>query len=213
MWKNKFFVIFIIVSLSCIVITSPPVQIAKWMILEFLAPHIYSDIKVDWQKKPTAFLLWKLVMNYNYIQADVAAEILSERKEKMAVPILVMGLKSPLEMVRRRAILTLGDIGDKRAIKPLISIIKRGSKNGEYFSALGSLAKLKYEPIIPILMQMLNEEKNDRAEAVRILGYFKKAELLPLFEKIAAEDPENYIRNRAKKAMASIREKAIINEK
>lgn len=204
MWKNDFFKLFIILSILGVILFTPPVQIARWAVLNFFAPFLYRDTKDAWNNKPTVFLLWKL-LGYNPINADIAADILGERKEKSAVPILLIGLQSPLGMTKWRAMHTLGEIGDKRAIKPLMSIVKKDMKDDNYYGALRALSEMKYEPILPIVIKMTRGTENERGDAVLMLGDFEDPKLLPILKKIAEEDKEDYIRDRAKEAIDRIK--------
>lgn len=206
MLKNRFFIFFITISLLGVLLTSPPMQMAKYMVLGFLAPFLDEYLEKKWENRPTIFLLWEL-MSYDYVHADVAANILSKRKEKMAVPILLIALKSPLRLTYSRAMFALGEIGDESAIKPLMSIVKSGVKHPKYASALSALSIMAYKPVLSILLKMVEGTEEERARAVLMLGNYKDKDLLPLLMKIASSDKEDYIRNRAKEAIENITKK------
>lgn len=182
--------------------TSPPIQIAKWMILSGLHWRITDEIKMAWETKSTIFLLWKL-MGYDYEKVGIAAEILSERKERLAMPILLLHLHSPFWINRQMAIHELGEMGDPRAITPLMRIVKKGASNENYINALYALSKLKYEPALPIVIDLLKNEH--KLAALEMLGYFGKAETLPLLRNIAENDVDKYVREDALEALETIK--------
>lgn len=207
MWKNSFFKIFIAISIVGIFIFTPPVQRGVWETLYFLNPFLYIDIRDAWSNKSTIFLLSKL-LGPNPVHADIAADILGERKEKIAVPILLIGLRSPLRMTKWRAMRTLGQIGDQRAVKPLMAIIENRAKDENYYRALSALSEMKYEPTLPIVIKMTQGTETERGEAIPMLGKYEDPKLLPILRKIAEQDKEADIRNRAEEAILRINKKA-----
>lgn len=193
------------ISLFGLIITSPPIQIAKWMVLSFLAPDIEENITKKWEKKSNTYLLRKM-QNYDFMYSGIAAEILAKRKEPRAFPILMKNTHSLFWLKRKTAIQVLGDLGDKRAIKPLLKIVDRGPKNADYETSLNALSKLGCDSVYPLVLNMLNKKHGDGTLAIDMLGNFAKPESLPILQRIYESDPKDYIREDALQAIEKIRE-------
>lgn len=73
----------------------------------------------------------------------IAMEVLAARKEKKAVPELIKYTKSKIKYRRSKAIWALGEIGDKRAVEPLVEIISKGENSRDCFDAKRALGKIE----------------------------------------------------------------------
>jgi HEAT repeat protein len=127
-----------------------------------------------------------------------ALAILAERKEKKIVPIFLKGMKSPDVYVRHSAMMALADIGDERAIEPLMEIVRKatidygynGNLMPDYVVALMALSKMRYEPVYHYAIEFATskvEPNNLKGYGVIMLGNFENPEALPILKQIAQE--------------------------
>lgn len=92
------------------------------------------------------------------------------------------------------AILALGDIGDPRAVSPLIEILKGNGKDQHYDAALSALGQLG-EPAVEALISLMKDRKkyaneSAQADAAEKLGYIGDVRALePLIEELDEKDP------------------------
>ena len=162
----------------------------------------FSDDIDKYMEKFSSDQLYKKVASVTLMvidpYRDSAWGILIKRKEKRVVPILIKELGSWHRDVRVGAIRALGDIGDERAIEPLMEIVKKGKIDygynkgpiPDYLEALMALAKMKYEPAYKYALDFVTTEQepnNLRGYGIIMLGYFEKPEALPILRKIASE--------------------------
>lgn len=142
----------------------------------------------------------------------IAVSVLCERKDPKIVPYLIRELKSWSRDRRRAAMLELGKIGDERAIEALVKIAKSKPINyslsediivPDNIRALEALSKLKYPPAYNYAIEMANSNRY-RANGVLMLEYLEDTKAIPLLKKIAQDDPEDYIRHNAQRAIDKI---------
>lgn len=74
--------------------------------------------------------------------AGVAADILGKRKDISVVPVLLKLLKEEDRITRSAASIALGNIGSKKAVKPLMDLIKGSKVKAEKISPLIALCKI-----------------------------------------------------------------------
>ena len=184
-----------------------------WYGMAILNPEGSLKISREFEKLPSDVLIKKL---YNIDPISpyplAAFQILGERKEKKAVPVLTKFVKSWNPDRRYQAIRVLGLIGDERAVKPLLEIVNKGdSKNNpNYHEALYSLCQIGYEPVRPIVLEMLKRPDGARNGAVPMIEYIGKKEDTPILEKMLGKIKGNDVnarldRNGIKKAIESIK--------
>ncbi len=103
--------------------------------------------------------------------------LVSQFQRKKAVIPLIMALGSPVGQVRRSAAGTLGEIGDARAVEPLIGVLCNVKMN--HFpaaDALKMIGKPAVEPLIKVLSDDVATDpniigpKNKAAEALGKIG-------------------------------------------
>lgn len=181
-----------------------------WWTAGFIYPDMWMQLRAEYRQKPTEYLLKKL-NSFSFQMAEKAQDVLVERKEKRAVPKILKFLNSPIKYKRDSAMRALAIMGDESAILPLMKIIKKCKKHPDYFDALHTLSALHYEPIYPLVLELahlnpIQDSKEDyRSSGVTMLENFpNKPETLPTLKKIADTDPEEYIREKAKKAIKHI---------
>ena len=182
---------------------SPTIQNAYWSFREFLEPRVNDRIEKEWRNKPAEFLLHKLTRKVR-MYSGTAAMIIVERKEKRAIPEFLKLIKSPNEQTRISAFIALGEIGDERAIEPLMEIIKEGRANKDFLSAIDALSIMHYEPIYPEILQMAKDNYHTSWVVDMLERFPEKPETLPALKNISKSDPEGYIRDKANRAIASL---------
>lgn len=202
--KTNSFSIIILVVLLFFVFTSTPIQDLIFSFREFIEPNLHERIEKEWQEKPTNFLL-KQLKSKNYVYIGIANNILYERKEQRALPILRKLLISKNDNIRDMAFASLAYFNDKESTNYFMEIANTGAKNEDYFNALTALSIMKYEKVYSYALKLAESKSaKDRTYAVIMLENFKKLESLPILKKIANSDPEWYIQENAKQAIKKI---------
>jgi len=200
-----------------------------WLLAAFgSSPEMVSDIENRFRKLPSKVLISKLRGYDNPLHIDYlspypysALYVLVERKEKAATPEIIKFLTSWDKNRRQEAMRALGKINDPRAIEPLMRIVNKSkidpstydyNKSGspDYVGALTALSLMKYEKIYLTTVSIAalkkeNDPYDFRSCGIDMLEYFEKPESIPILEKISREDPEAYIRDKAKKAIEHIK--------
>jgi hypothetical protein len=118
------------------------------------------------------------------VTPSLSMEVLAERRETEAVPELIKSLKSWHPDNRYQAIRALGNIGDERAVEPLLKIVNEGEVKGKkyYRAALLSLCQIGYEPIRPVVLERLKRPDGARNGSPKMMEYIGKKEDLNLLE-------------------------------
>lgn len=167
--------------------------------------NLSSDINKHMEKFSSDELFKKIKgINLTIVNPyrDGAWRVLIDRKDRRIVPILIKELKSWNKDTRVGAIRVLGDIGDERAMKPFMEIVRNAridysydikTPTPDYIVALQALAKMKYEPIYHYAVEFATSKdkpNNLKNYGVMMLGDFKKSEALPILRKIAEEEKD-----------------------
>lgn len=124
---------------------------------------------------------------------------------------LVSLLESPDDRVRVQAVDALGDLGDSRAVQPLIRALRDRSPYVREHAArfLGcddrsSLGCATAEPVAPLLELFDDEDELVRVEAARSVGEHPLASSRAPLERLAAGDPSPQVRRAAARALGHI---------
>jgi len=135
-----------------------------------------------------------------------------------AVPILLEIIKpdySPIipqakearRLVRVGAIDALGFIGDKRAVNPLVSILKTKSEEsiirGSAAYALGRIGDP--EALNPLIDALSDEDFSIREWAIKALVKMKDKRAIPALEELYKRETKEFIKKQALKAIEQIR--------
>jgi HEAT repeat protein len=167
--------------------------------------------------------------------APTAETVLEEEKVKDEIDIQIDLLKDPDWSVRREAVVTLGEMGDERCVKPLVGALRDGDWQvreaavealGQVGSpavehlvkvlrdwdirkyAIRCLGKIKDERVLDPLMQQLHSDefKDDATEALVELGPPAVGRLVA-----ALKDKDEMVRKQAIIALGRIKDPAAIN--
>ncbi|MGB2629776.1 MAG: HEAT repeat domain-containing protein [Candidatus Omnitrophota bacterium] len=174
-----------------------------WLSRAWNDSNLAEDIDKQMETLPSD-VLFKKVASFNLMivdpYRDSAWGILIDRKDKRVVSILIKRLKSWNRQTRVGAMRALGDIGDKRSIKPLMDIVKKskidynydGAETPDYIVALEALARMRYEPAYKYAVEITTKEEpnNFKGYGVIMLGYFEKPEALPILKRILEEEKD-----------------------
>lgn len=170
------------------------------------SPQIQDKMKNDLSKYSSDSLIMMLNIRYidPFYDPYLILNILAERKEKKAVPIMLKLLSSKKSFYRQEAMYALAKIKDERAIEPLMKIINRKQKNRDYLLALDTLSKMHYEGAYPIILEMKNEGMHNSYVIDMIKNYPDRPETLSILTEISKNARENYIRDKANEAIEYI---------
>ncbi|MBD3209855.1 hypothetical protein GF318_00555 [Candidatus Micrarchaeota archaeon] len=144
----------------------------------------------------------KLIEKLDMRTPDVRSSLVSSLAEagRAAVPALCDALGSSEPLVAAGAANALGKIKDKRAIKPLVSLL--GSR--EYhvsYTASRALSNIG-QPAVPYLLDALQSRKKlARANASMVLGTIGGEDARKALAGVSENDPDGYVRNSAKNAL------------
>jgi HEAT repeat protein len=197
-----------------LIIISRPVQNAIWTAMAFFNPRLSSQMDEEWKDKPNKFLLRQLHSN-SFMHSGTAAKILIERRDKTLVPEFIKLLKSRNPKTRGTAIRALGKINDNSVIPYLMEYVKRGPENIHYRTALLALAEMKYEPVIPDILQLADThiENDDRPQqyAIEMMSNFDNPKIDEKLKELLNHESA-FVRGPAKIAIEKIRARREIQE-
>ena len=203
-------------------LVSAIVAILLLYLWSFYAAHFMgaiwnSDEMSNYKTLPSKTIIKELRFHLDpFYDPHYALQTLVERKDKAAVSQIIKMLNSHRSYYRQEAMRALANLGDSSAIEPLVNIVNRTpidinyskTKPPDNIEALIALSKLKYEKIYGkgVELATLKNDPNDfRSYGITMLSNFEKPESLPILEKISQNDPEGYIRAKAKKAIERIK--------
>jgi hypothetical protein len=114
-----------------------------------------------------------------------AADLLGDRQAREGVPVLIKNLDSPDEKVARECAISLGKIGDRAAVRPLMERLDGSFRKaadphvmGDAIIALGKIGIKNPDTrdgIRPLLQRFQRDGTKDQAKwAKRALGYWNE---------------------------------------
>lgn len=96
----------------------------------------------------------------------------------------------------------LGKIGDKRAVEPLIGVLKTSREPGLLEAAAEALGNLKDSRAVPALAQLMKEATVPvRLKAIAALGKIGSIEAMEVLKDVTASDHSRTVRNEAQKIL------------
>ena len=117
----------------------------------------------------TPELIGDLRNNGRLKSQTAAARVLGERKDAQAVPALIDALKDA-QPVRLSAVRALGNIGDERAVEPLIATLKEDTDPRVRTAAAQALGELRDERAVDALITALAAENEAAGPALVRIG-------------------------------------------
>jgi HEAT repeat protein len=132
----------------------------------------------------------------------------SDQSTDSALPLLLTALEDPNYLVRSRAAEALGNIGDDRAVRPLMDALKRGAEYPEVRSrAAEALGQLKAtEAVEPLTESLTGMVWNVRYQAVIALGRIGDPAARDAVEQVVRYDPNFSVRAVAREALQELEE-------
>ncbi len=129
---------------------------------------------------------------------------------KPAVATLLKMLKqtdNDAEYLRTDVIEALGNIGDPRALEPIIGVLKHGNWKVRW-SAITALEKFKNKRAFDAIFTALWDKKDEvRSRSIHILSSAKYCRAYNAMKRISETDRDNLIRSSAKDALKMLEEK------
>ena len=165
----------------------------------FTDPNYSKRVLKEWQQKSSDFLYFQIRIPNSSSRKGTAINILSDRKDKRILPILKDIIKRDDPDLNYIATLCLIKYGKEEAIPVLMEIVNeyknrrfypdrigQRSPYHRYFDALNALAKLKYESVYPIILDLAKNGTNlEKQRAFNGLLYHYNnhwQEILPLYK-------------------------------
>ncbi|PIX77702.1 MAG: hypothetical protein COZ37_01285 [bacterium (Candidatus Ratteibacteria) CG_4_10_14_3_um_filter_41_18] len=127
--------------------------------------------------------------------------------DKRALDTLRYVLNDTSEIVRSRASLALGMLGDKSAVNDLIVVLQNKEKYGYYaqINAAKSLGMIKDSSAVPQLIGALQDEDEVvRMHVAKSLGDIKDVSAVDSLILLLQEDESAYVRSQAAEALGKI---------
>lgn len=175
----------IVVSIICLLVIYPGTFVSYWFLRGILQPFYHSEIEQEYKRLPSEKLIAKLhTIDPVGPTASEAMMILAERGEKAAVPEIIKMVYSWNPYRRYHALLALGELGDERAIAPLMKIVEKGKEEEDYEDALMALSRLKCQEAYPYVVDLAETGDPFANGAVIMLGELGNPDAIPLLENI-----------------------------
>ena len=125
--------------------------------------------------------------------------MLDEESEDYVERLIRFSLHHPVPSIPPMAAETLGKIGDRRAVEPLMEVLRSSEESGLLEAAAEALGRLQDEKAIPALHGVLKRGTLAvRMKAVAALGRMGSDEAVRVLEDVAASDPSAVVREEAR---------------
>lgn len=109
-----------------------------------------------------------------------------------ALEALVTAFKDENNQIRDAAVRALGNMHDKRAIKPIIKAML-AEENSNIFGFDAALMRIGSEAVEPLLDNLMIINSKARSRIITILGDIGDRRILPILEYIRQTDPDNQV--------------------
>lgn len=129
-----------------------------------------------------------------------AATLLGKTGEAGAVDLLIIALKDEQPRVRSRAAHALGRIGNPSAVKPLTIALKDTAPNVR-INALHALGKFGEYTVAALISVLGDPVASVRRHAIAALEKTGSNRVIPQLEKMVRDEPEDSVRQAAKRAL------------
>lgn len=182
---------------------SPFIQLAAAEEIQFLNPKLAGLPMLELLKKET----------YNDFRKDIL-DVLIETGTEEAVPYLIDLLinENEDEDIRGISALTLGVIGDKRAIEPLLQTYFKNQNIELQSDIVNALGEIGGEKAFELLVSLLESTQWElRKEAIRSLGNYIHYEPAVTHLIACLKDTDSYIRGNAISALERLGDKSAVD--
>jgi len=134
---------------------------------------------------------------------------LDEERGDYVERLISFSLHHPVPSVPPMAAETLGKIGDKRAVEPLMEVLNTSEEPGLLEAAAEALGKLKDERAVSALFSFMQRGTvAARLKAVDALAEIGGNQAIAALEEVTANDPSTSVREEAKRTLDRLRGKA-----
>ena len=175
----------IVASIICVAVIYPAACLSYWFLRGVVQPLYGMEITAEYEKLPSRTLIKKLdTLDPVGPTVSKAMMVLARRKENEAVPKIIKIIDSWNPYRRYHAILALGELGDERAIAPLMKIVEKGKEEENYEDALMALSRLKCQEAYPYVVDLAETGDPFANGAVIMLGELGNPDAIPLLENI-----------------------------
>ena len=176
-----------------------------WRFREFVEPGLVETYVNSFEDKPSEYLV-EVYRGKNRPLVVAAARVLKKRKDDYVVDQMIEIVEnSKNQNLKSGAINILSSIGDVRSVPILVKIVESGRNNPQYLNALDALSIMRYDKIYPEILKMAQDGYHISWVVDMLARFPDKPETLSTLQNIAKEDPEWYIREKAKEAISKIR--------
>ncbi len=172
--------------------------------MEFI-PHAF------WQKR-LLYLMAPLVVELAFFDSFIPAGLFGPNVKKLMERRDIAGLACLLDhsdpLVQYEAAEALGNVGDEKAVGPLITALKRDEFSGVRWKAAEALSKIGNPAVAPLIGALQYPDEDVRWKAAIALGEIGNSEAIePLIQLFSDED--RFVRSRAAHALSMIGEPAV----
>jgi len=129
-------------------------------------------------------------------------------KETRNVPGLIFALQHKDPTVQYEAAEALGEIGDDRAVEPLLAALKNDETSGVRWKAVEALSKLGTPAVAGLIGALQHNDDDVRWKAAIGLGEIGDPNAIPSLINLLCDD-DRYVRSRAAYALSMIGEPAV----
>jgi HEAT repeat protein len=139
----------------------------------------------------------------------IGCEVLGKMRERKALKQIMMLLKDPSKYVREKAAISLGQIGDKKAVPVLVEALEKDDAEEVRVTIAGVLGHLRDKVAVPALIKTLEDPSpTARMKSAISLGLIGDPEAIPALYKVL-KDPNELVRKYACEALGNIGRSAI----
>lgn len=184
--RTKKIIWLILIALIVVFVLKPAAETfwAQWM--GFVSPNYQNYMLKKWEKKSTNFLIAKL-NHPSLFYSSIASSVLARRKDLTKENKLINIVKSNFIIFPHTKSGALGVLyaWDEQTAVNLSMEILRSSKNHPlYDDALLHLARRRYEPAYPYVLDLAKDPDPMSTAAVKYLEDYAKPEAIPILEKM-----------------------------
>ncbi|MFQ3675148.1 MAG: HEAT repeat domain-containing protein [Endomicrobiia bacterium] len=173
-----------------------------------LHPPISQQAETELNLKTVDALIKSLSEKDPFVRA-IGCEVLGKMREKKALRQIMMLLKDPSKYVREKAAISLGQIGDKKAVPVLVEVLEKDEAEEVRVTIAGVLGHLRDKVAVPVLIKTLEDPSpTARMKSAISLGLIGDPSAIPALYRVL-KDTHELVRKYACEALGNIGRPAI----
>lgn len=189
MGKSAKIIWIVLIAVFIVFILKPVGEVfwAQWM--GFVAPSHHDFVLKKWERKDTDFLLRKLQHPSNFY-SGIASSVLAGKKDLAKEEKLIRIIKSRFIIfphVKTGALGVLFYWDEAKAIAVSMEILRTGKTHPLYGNALRHLARRKYDPAYPYVLDLAKGDDPLATGVVKFLEDYGKSDAIPILEAMLAK--------------------------